>query len=256
MDRLAFNAAAAINEQRVTRQMTVNELTNVSTVGFKRSYEAATRAIKVDGPGFATRFQPQAVSEDVIDLSPGTVMATGRELDISLNGAAVLGVTAPNGELAFTRRGDLRINAAGVLETNTGAAVRNKNGDTITIPPGAKVEINADGTIYARAPGQPPNVPPLMIDNLMLRTAGKGLLERRSDALYQVLGKPGKDLEVRPNTPPPSITPKALEGSNVNAMTVLVKLMDQSRSFEQQIKIIKENKSGDEAGSTMLKLNS
>src|SRR5574343_327068 len=255
MDRLAFTAAAAVNEQRVTRQMTTNELANVSTVGFKRSYEAASRAIKVEGAGYASRYQPQAVSEDVIDLTPGTMMATGRELDISMNGNAVLGVTSPSGDLAFTRRGDLRINAAGVLETNTGAAVRNEAGNLINIPPGSKIEINADGTIYARAAGQPSNTPPLMIDRLMLRSAGKGMLERRPDGLFQAVGKPGKDLAVAANAPLPSIPPKALEGSNVNAMTVLVKLMDQSRSFEQQIKIIKENKSGDEAGATMLKLS-
>lgn len=255
MDRLAFNAAIAISEQRVTRQMTTNELANVSTVGFKRSFDAATRAIKVEGPGFATRFQPQAVSEDVINLTPGTVMATGRELDISMNGQAVLGVRSPNGETAFTRRGDLRISAGGVLETNTGAGVLNRDGNLINIPPGSKLEINADGTVYARAPGQPTNAPPIMIDYLMLRTAGKGLLERRPDGLFQPVGQPGKDLPVNAKDPLPSITPKALEGSNVNAMTVLVKLMDQSRSFEQQIKIIKENKSGDEAGATMLKLS-
>ena len=40
MDRLAFNAVAAINEQRIARQMVTNELANVSTVGFKRSFEA------------------------------------------------------------------------------------------------------------------------------------------------------------------------------------------------------------------------
>ena len=37
MDRLAFNAAAAINEQRLARQMITHELAKVSTVGFKRS---------------------------------------------------------------------------------------------------------------------------------------------------------------------------------------------------------------------------
>jgi flagellar basal-body rod protein FlgF len=49
MDRLAFNAAAAINEQRLSRQMTTNELANVTTIGFKRSYEVAMRAINVTG---------------------------------------------------------------------------------------------------------------------------------------------------------------------------------------------------------------
>ncbi len=254
MDRLAFNAAAAVNEQRVSRQMTANDLANVSTVGFKRSFEAATRAIKVSGSGMETRYQPQAVSTDKIDLTPGTMMATGRNLDIAINGTSVLGVTASNGETAYTRRGDLRVNAAGVLENGAGVAVRGEGGGVINIPAGFDVQINPDGNIYARAPGQPANAPGVLIDRLMLREAGQSTLERRTDGLYQLAGQPGKDLPVNPAAPG-SVTPKALEGSNVNAMSVMVKLMEQSRSFEHQIKVIKESKSGDEAGSTMLRLS-
>ena len=254
MDRLAFNAAAAVNEQRVSRQMTANELANVSTVGFKRSFEAATRAIKVTGAGMETRYQPQAVSTDKIDLTPGTMMATGRNLDIAINGASVLGVTAPNGQVAYTRRGDLRVNAAGVLENGTGAAVRGESGGVINIPAGFDVQINPDGNIYARAPGQATNAAGVLIDRLVLRDASQTPLERRVDGLYQLMGQPGKEIAANPGAPS-TVTPKALEGSNVNAMSVMVKLMEQSRSFEQQIKVLKETKSGDEAGSTMLRLS-
>ena len=45
----------------------------------------------------------------------------------------------------------------------------------------------------------------------------------------------------------------ALEGSNVNPVLALVKLIDESRSFEQNIKFIKEAKNIDEAGATMLR---
>ena len=45
MDRLAFTAVAAINEQRVARQMATNEMSNSTTVGFKRSFESSVRAI-------------------------------------------------------------------------------------------------------------------------------------------------------------------------------------------------------------------
>ena len=41
MDRLAFNAMAAINEERLVRQQLSNDIANVSTVGFKQTYEAA-----------------------------------------------------------------------------------------------------------------------------------------------------------------------------------------------------------------------
>ena len=47
MDRLAFNAAVAMNEQTIGRQMSVNELANATTTGFKRSFESAMRSISV-----------------------------------------------------------------------------------------------------------------------------------------------------------------------------------------------------------------
>jgi flagellar basal-body rod protein FlgF len=37
-------------------------------------------------------------------------------------------------------------------------------------------------------------------------------------------------------------------------MQILIKMMDQSRSFEQQVRIIKEVKSSDESGASMMKL--
>ena len=94
MDRLAFNAAAFINASRIDRQMTMNELSNVSTNGFKRSFESTMRTVKAEGSGFESRMQPQGVNTDYINMKPGTMMVTGRDLDISLNEQAVLGVTA------------------------------------------------------------------------------------------------------------------------------------------------------------------
>jgi len=39
----------------------------------------------------------------------------------------------------------------------------------------------------------------------------------------------------------------------VNAMEVMVKLMDQSRSFEMQVNVIKQSKDVDEAGGSMMR---
>lgn len=252
MDRLAFNAAAAINEQRLSRQMTTNELANVSTVGFKRSYEVAMRSVKVDGPGFSTRLQPQSVSKDVIQLTPGAMMATGNPMDVAMNDSTVLGVSAPNGELAFTRRGDLRVNTNGVLENSARHVVRGQGGEAITIPPGLEVSINADGTVYAIDRAQVGVAQSILIDRMLMRDATNTPLERREDGLFGPVGKRGLDIVDGPVAP--SLTARALEGSNVNAMVVMVKLMDQSRSFEHQVRNIKESKTVDESGATMMKL--
>jgi flagellar basal-body rod protein FlgF len=252
MDRLAFNAAVAIGEQRLSRQMTTNELANVTTIGFKRSYEVAMKAIKAGGPGFASRLQPQSVSEDVIQLKQGPLMATGRPLDVAMLDSTVLGVSAPNGELAFTRRGDLRVSTAGVLENSANHVVRGQGGGAITIPPGLDLLINPDGAVYAIDRAQAGVVQPVLIARMLMRDASTTPLERREDGLFGPVGKPGADVVNGPILP--SLTTSALEGSNVNAMEIMVKLMDQSRSFENQVRNIKESKTIDESGATMMKL--
>jgi flagellar basal-body rod protein FlgF len=78
MDRLAFTAAQGIAEKAVARQLMTNELANVSTVGFKRSYDVALQAIKVEGSGFDSRFEPRAIPSERVLLDAGQLMATGR----------------------------------------------------------------------------------------------------------------------------------------------------------------------------------
>lgn len=252
MDRLAFNAVAAINEQRVARQMATNEMANATTVGFKRSFESSVRAIEVDGVGLKTRFQPQSFTEDFISMKAGPVMVTGNDLDVSLSAHTVMGVTAPDGTLAFTRRGDLRVNASGALETGNGNVVRALSGGALTVPLGVKVTINADGSVYGVDPAQAGTVTPVLIGSIMLRDSSTTPLQRREDGLFAVAGAP-KGQDITPGPIKPGLTSGALEGSNVNAISVMVKMMDQSRSFEMQVNMIKESKNCDESGATMMK---
>jgi flagellar basal-body rod protein FlgF len=252
MDRLAFNAVAAINEQRVARQMSTNELANVATVGFKRSFEASVRAIEVEGSGLKTRFQPQSFTEDYISMRPGPVIVTGNDLDLSFSADTVMGVSAGDGKLAFTRRGDLRVNASGALETGNGFVVRAQSGGPLTVPPGVKISINSDGSVYGIDPAQVGVVQPVLVGNILLRDSSKTPLQRREDGLFAVAGAPqGEDITPGPKAP--GLTSGALEGSNVNAMGVMIKMMDQSRSFEMQVNMIKESKTCDESGATMMK---
>lgn len=250
MDRLAFTAAAAITEQALGRQHLVHELANLSTVGFKRSYDMALQSVAVQGSGFASRIQPQTVAKDQIQLEGGPVMVTGRPLDVALNGTTVLGVTAADGSLAFTRRGDLRVNAQGVVETGAGQVVRGEGG-AINVPPGSAITVNPDGTLYARDPAQGAAGRAQAVGRLWIRDASTTVLSRRSDGLFEPQGRSGAD--VQNGAQLPSVTPGALEGSNVNGVQAMVRLIDHSRSFETQIRIIKDSKDIDESGASMLR---
>ena len=253
MDRLAFNASAAIAESRTAQHMVNNELANVSTPGFKRSFESAMVSVKAEGAGFSSRIQPKSLNVDTIIMTAGiALIATGNDLDIAMNDKAVLGVTGPDGTLGFTRRGDLRVSAKGILETGNGHAVRGQGGGPITIPPGFKATINTDGSIFAENPSTVGVAAPVLIDRLLLRDADGIKLSRRTDGLFGVEGQPnGTDL---PETKTLlSVNPKCLEGSNVNALSVMVRLMDLSRSFEMNVNVIKQSKDSDESGATMMR---
>lgn len=251
MDRLIFNSARALSEQSLQRQSLVHELANVSTIGFKRSWEMSISSIKAEGEGFDTRFQPQTYALDQIQLTPGPVMVTGNNLDVAMAKSTVLGVQAEDGTATFTRRGDLRLNVNGVLENGSGHIVRGTNGP-ITIPPGFNVYITSEGGVYAQDPLQTGVQQGQLIDTLLLRDASATSLARREDGLFKVEGRPdGTDIEN--GAEPPSVIPKALEGSNVSAIQMMVKLMDHTRTFEAQIRVIKESKDLDENGATMMR---
>ncbi len=254
MDRLAFNASAAITEMRLARQNLANDMANIATNGFKRSYEVSMKAFKAEGEGFDSNFQPQAAHMDFIQMKPGPLMATGRDLDIMMNDQTVLGVQSPNGELAFTRRGDLHLSVNGVLETGNGHPVRGEGNSPITIPPGFKVEISQDGGVYATDTSQPGVQQPQFIATLLLRDASQTPMTRREDGLFKVHDKPtGADFASGPNRV--SVTTQALEGSNVNPADVMVKLIEQSRMFEQQVRMVKTSHDNDQAGASMMKLS-
>jgi flagellar basal-body rod protein FlgF len=251
MDKLVFTSNATIKEMATARQVLVNDLANVSTVGFKSSYDVAMQSVKVQGSGFDTRVMAQAVARDLVRLEPGAVMATGRPMDIAMAGKSVLAVQAPNGEMAFTRRGDFKVNPQGQLETGNGHPVMGEGGP-INVPPGLMVTINNDGSVYARDPNQIGPAASVLIDQLRLRDASATPMSRRIDGLFSVADKPA-GTDITNGTEVPQVIPQALEGSNVNAIEAMVRLMDHSRNFETQMKIIKETKTLDESGSSMMK---
>ena len=254
MERLAFNSSAAITEMRLARQVLANEMANMTTTGFKRSFEVSMKAFKADGGGFDSSFQPQAAHMDFIQLKPGPLIATGRDLDIHLNDHTVLGVQAPNGETAFTRRGDLQVSVDGVLRTGNGHPVMGEGNTPITVSPDLKVSIADDGGVYVSNPSQPGIQTQELVGNLMLRDASETPLTRREDGLFKAHDKPsGSDFASGPMKV--SVISQALEGSNVNPQEAMVKLIEQARMFEQQVRMVKSSHDNDQAGASMMKLN-
>jgi flagellar basal-body rod protein FlgF len=87
-----------------------------------------------------------------------------------------------------------------------------------------------------------------------MRDASNIVFQRRPDSLYtpqQQFRQPNGDFESGPTQP--ILAVGALESSNVNPVTAMVKLIDFSRSYETQVRTIKEAKSLDESAASMLR---
>ena len=253
MDKLTYTALSAMQSQSIVRAAITNELANVSTVGFKKSFQIASAAVKIDGPGHESRFQPGLQITDLINLTPGTPISTGRALDISMNDHTVLGIQTDAGEIAFTRRGDLKVSPSGVLENALGDLIMGEGGP-ISVPAGNLITVSPGGTVFAQLPTEP-EAAAVAVGQLMLRDASQTQLVRRADGLFEPRAAALKGQDFATGPKPVSIMPGMLEGSNVNPVGTMIKMLDFSRQFEMQLKLVKETQSIDEAGSTMMRVS-
>ena len=256
MDKLVYTSLSGAKTGTIQRTMLTNDLANVSTVGFKRaSFQRAIPA-QLDGPGFGVRFQPLVENRtDIVDLKPGTRIDTGNPLDVSFNGQTVLGVVAEQGEIAFTRRGDLKVSELGFLETANGYLVAGEGGGPITVPEGGGATITPDGTVFFNAAVADPAAaaaPPVEIGQILIRDASGTTLQRRLDGLYEEVGANGAGGDIAPGPEAASLSTGSLEGSNVNPVEVLVSLMDYYRSFETQMKLVKSAEELDQTGTRLM----
>ncbi|PFY98814.1 flagellar basal body rod protein FlgG [Bacillus wiedmannii] len=87
-----------------------------------------------------------------VNLVQGNIQMTNSDTDFFLEdgtaGTASFFVTSKNNETFLTRDGSFTLNSDRYLQTTSGAFVMGENNERIRIPEGAKVAVQADGTLY------------------------------------------------------------------------------------------------------------
>src|SRR5512143_2647468 len=151
MDRALYVAMTGAKQLLQAQASNSHNLANASTPGFRADL-TDFRSMPVFGPGFPSRVYAMQERPGV-DLKPGPIDATGRELDMAIKGDGWIAVQGPDGSEAYTRAGDLRISSGNILETGAGYPVMGQGGP-IAIPPAEKIEIGTDGTISIRPLGE------------------------------------------------------------------------------------------------------
>ncbi|AIY76402.1 flagellar hook-basal body family protein [Bacillus cereus] len=87
-----------------------------------------------------------------VNLVQGNIQMTNSATDFFLDdgaaGTTSFFVTSKNDETFLTRDGSFTINSDRYLQTSSGAYVMDVNNERVRIPEGAKIAVQADGTLY------------------------------------------------------------------------------------------------------------
>ncbi|MDI3340327.1 MAG: flagellar hook-basal body protein [Sphaerobacter sp.] len=152
MIRSMYQAASALMAQ-LTRQLTIGEnLANASTPGYRarRTTVHDFREMFVSRVAGETQTPVGPISTAVrpdelaISLAQGSLVETGRPLDLAIAGTAFFAVQTPEG-VRYTRDGRFHLDAQRRLVTSDGYPVLGLTGP-LTLPEG-DIHVTADGTI-------------------------------------------------------------------------------------------------------------
>jgi flagellar basal-body rod protein FlgF len=245
MDRLIYlamnGAKSALDQQAVL----ANNLANVSTTGFKAQL-SASRALPVVGEGAKTRVFVVDTTVGA-DQSQGPILQTGRKLDIAVQGEGWIAVQGKDGREAYTRAGDLQLNANGLLQTRTGLNVLGESGP-ISVPPNNDVYIGADGTVSTIPTDAVPNAVNIVGRIKLVKPPARDL-ERGADGLFRLSSG-----QSAPADGSVQLATEAIEGSNVSMVAALVDMISQARLYETQVKLLQTAQDNSQKWSQMMSI--
>ena len=246
MDRMLYVAMSGAKEVMLSQANNANNLANASTDGFKQDFNIF-RAQHMEGPGWHSRTYSMD-ERPATDFSAGAIKVTGRELDVVTKEDGFLAIETPNGDEALVRSASLQILADGSLVDVKGNPVLNENGIQINIPPIKSMTIGSDGTISI-VPAEEASNQLVVLDRLRLVKPDVQDLEKGLDG-YTRLKNDAAPL-VQENV---KMMSGALESSNVNTAEALVKMIELSRKYELQIKMMSTSKTHAQKSDALLSL--
>ena len=246
MDRMLYVAMSGAKEVMLSQANNSNNLANANTDGFKQDFNIF-RAQHVQGPGMASRTYSMD-ERPATDYSAGAIKVTGNNMDIVTKEDGFIGVQSPLGDEAYVRSASMQILEDGSLVDVKGNPILNEGGTPINVPPIKSMAIGDDGTISI-VPADSPNNQLVVLDQIRMVKPNIKDLEKGLDGFTRL--KEGTNpLEQTPV----SMVSGALESSNVNSAEALVNMIELSRKYEMQIKMMGSAKAHAQKSDSILSL--
>jgi flagellar basal-body rod protein FlgG len=246
--RSLWIAATGMQAQQTNVEVISNNIANMNTTGFKRQRAEFQDLLyqNLERPGVSTSAQgniaPLGVQIGVgvktaaigRITEQGAIARTDNPSDVAINGRGYLQVQMPNGETAYTRAGNLAINAEGQLVTADGFLVQ----PGITVPQEAiAMTISRDGVVEAVLREQ---IAPQQVGQIELATfINPPGLEAIGDNLFLETAASGAPQTAAPGTTGiGTLMQGFLETSNVNAVEEISSLIIAQRAYEMNSRVI------------------
>jgi len=243
MDRLVYIAMSGAKETLRAQAANNHNLANASTTGFRADL-SAFRSLAVQGDGLPSR--AYAVDASVgWDGTQGSLEQTGRDLDVAVQGTGWIAVQAPDGTEAYTRAGDLRVDASGLLTNGAGHPVLT-DGGPLSVPPHASISVARDGSVSVVPMGQGANTV-ATVGRIKLVNPPDSALVRGADGLFRM--SDGSQAESDASV---HLSSGALESSNVNLAETMTQMIELARRYELQVKAIRTAEEDAGAASRLL----
>ncbi|NSY38756.1 MULTISPECIES: flagellar hook-basal body complex protein [unclassified Leisingera] len=213
----AAGYATLSRQSGLMREMRViaNNIANSATTGYRQEGLIFSEFVQ-SAPGQQSLSMSRANIFNT-SMEQGQLTKTGGTFDFAVEGDGFFMVETPQGE-RLTRSGAFSPNSAGDLVTMDGYRVLDAGRAPVFVPPDAgKIEVGADGSISANG---------RLLGQLgLFKPVESHALVREDGVMFRVEGEIEETLDA-------SVLQGFLEGSNVNAISEVTRMIEVQRAYE------------------------
>jgi len=227
-----YTAASAMNVNMKKMDVTSNNLANVNSTGFKRTGSIQNSfsemlISRIDSSGkqeLGSIGGGVELEENYTDYSAGEFKHTNNKLDLAIKGRGFFTLQTPEG-VRYSRNGSFSLNNQNQIVNSQGHLLLNQNGEPIQTVPGREITIDKSGQInFGELEGDRINI----VDFDDYRN-----LTKQGNNLYQTAdGIEGNQVEGS------KVLQGYLEGSNVNIVQEMANMIETTRAYETNQKVI------------------
>ena len=222
MDNIGYTSLSRQTGLRHEMDSVANNIANMSTTGFRKEgilFSEHISRLEKDQPSLS-------MTDGGIrntNYATGATSQTNGTFDFAINGEGFFMVATEAGN-KLTRAGSFTPNEVGQLVTNSGAPVLDASESPISIPTSAEhIMVGSDGTISAD--GNP------VAQIGVFMPFDTGSLKREQGTLFTT------DEGYQP-VDAPNVLQGFLEGSNVNPIEEITRMIEVQRAYEQSAKFL------------------